>query len=146
MLAGLLLVEPARLSQAIAQVPLLQDDRFAGLQWTFVRIRYSAFTVDSRYRLDYWGEPWAIDAPAAEQNLSRRLRTATAIEVNDPIVLTLDDPKLWDQALDLHRRAGQPAAARQRGVDPARVPAARRHADASTTSTARTSGTTSRRR
>ena len=61
------------------------------------RIRYSAFTVDNRYRLDYWGEPWAIDAPAAEQNLSRRLRTATAIEVNDPIVLTLDDPKLWDE-------------------------------------------------
>ncbi len=38
-LAALLLVEPARLSQALAQVPLLQDDRFAGLQWTFVRIR-----------------------------------------------------------------------------------------------------------
>jgi len=96
-LAALLLVEPARLSQAIAQMPLLQDDRFAGLQWTFVRIRYYAFTVDSRYRVDYWGEPWAIDGPAAEQNLSRRLRTATAIEVNDPVVLTLDDPKLWDQ-------------------------------------------------
>jgi hypothetical protein len=98
LLAGLLLVEPARLSQAIAQVPALQDDRFAGLQWTFVRIRYTAFTVDSRYQLDYWGEPWAIDAPAAEQNLSRRLRTATAIEVNDPIVLTLDDPQLWEHA------------------------------------------------
>ena len=89
--------QPMRLSEAMAQVSLLQDERFAGLQWTFVRIRYSAFTVDNRYRLDYWGEPWAIDAPAAEQNLSRRLRTATAIEVNDPIVLTLDDPKLWDQ-------------------------------------------------
>ena len=98
MIASLLLIEPARLSQAIAQVPALQDERFAGLQWTFVRVRYSALTVDNRYRLDYWGEPWAIDAPAAEQNLSRRLRTATAIEVNDPIVLTLDDPKLWDHA------------------------------------------------
>ena len=98
LLAGLLLVQPMRLSEAIAQVSLLQDERFAGVQWTFVRIRYSAFTVDNRYRLDYWGEPWAIDAPAAEQNLSRRLRTATAIEVNDPIVLTLDDPKLWEQA------------------------------------------------
>ena len=98
LLASLLLVEPARLSQAIAQVATRQDDRFAGLQWTFVRIRYSANTVDNRYRLDYWGEPWAIDAPAAEQNLSRRLRTATAIEVNDPIVLTLDDPTLWDHA------------------------------------------------
>jgi uncharacterized protein DUF4159 len=96
-LAALLLVQPLRLSQAIAQGSLLQDERFAGLQWTFVRIRYTAFTVDNRYRLDYWGEPWAIDAPAAEQNLSRRIRTATSIEVNDPIVLTLDDPKLWDQ-------------------------------------------------
>ncbi len=98
LLAALLLVEPARLSHAVAQVPALRDERFAGLQWTFVRIRYSALTVDTRYRVDYWGEPWAIDAPAAEQNLSRRLRTATAIEVKDPIVLTLDDPKLWDEA------------------------------------------------
>ena len=98
LLAGVLLLEPMRLADAIAQVPSLQDARFAGLQWTFVRIRYSAFTVDNRYRLDYWGEPWAIDAPAAEQNLSRRLRTATSIEVNDPIVLQLDDPKLWDHA------------------------------------------------
>ena len=98
LVAGLLLIEPGRLSNAVAQVPILQDERFAGLQWTFVRIRYSAFTVDSRYRVDYWGEPWAIDAPAAEQNLSRRLRTATAIQVNDPIVLTLEDPKLWDHA------------------------------------------------
>jgi len=98
LVAGLLMIEPTRLSQALAQLPSRQDERFAGLQWTFVRIRYFAFTVDSRYRLDYWGEPWAIDAPAAEQNLSRRLRTATAIQVNDPIVLTLDDPKLWDQA------------------------------------------------
>ena len=53
MIAGLLLIEPARLSQAIAQaLPALQDERFAGLQWTFVRIRYSAVTVDNRYRLD----------------------------------------------------------------------------------------------
>ena len=96
--AVMLFVEPARLSNALAQGLVLQDDRFAGLQWTFVRIRYSAFTVDSRYRVDYWGEPWAIDGPAAEQNLSRRLRTATAIQVNDPIVLTLEDPKLWDHA------------------------------------------------
>ena len=98
-LAALALVEPARLSQAIAQVSLLQDDRFAGLQWRFVRIRYHAWTTEgnSRYKVDYWGEPWAIDAPAAEQNLSRRVRTVTSIEVRDPIVLTLEDPKLWEQ-------------------------------------------------
>ena len=40
-------------------------------------------------------EPWFIDAPAAEQNLSRRVRTVTAIQVNDPVVLTLEDPNLW---------------------------------------------------
>jgi Domain of unknown function (DUF4159) len=66
----------------------------AGLQWTFVRIKYTA-QVTRNYRFDYWGEPWAIDAPAAEQNLSRRLKTVTAVEVGDPIVLTLEDPTLW---------------------------------------------------
>ena len=45
---------------------------------------------------DFYGEPWFIDGPAAEQNLSRRLKTATAIQVEDPIVLTLDDPRLFD--------------------------------------------------
>ena len=44
---------------------------------------------------DFYGEPWAIDGPAAEQNLSRRVKTATAIQVEDPIVLTLDDPRLF---------------------------------------------------
>ena len=72
------------------------DPRLAGLQWTFVRIKYSAqIRPRNRFRLDYWGEPWAIDAPAAEQNLSRRLKTVTAIEVGDPVVLTLEDPQLW---------------------------------------------------
>ena len=117
LLSVLLFAEPARLSHAIAQVPGLDDERFAGLQWTFVRIRYSTFTVDSRYRLDYWGEPWAIDGPAAEQNLSRRVRTVTSIEVKDPIVLTLDDPKLWNYATE-----------GLRGPDPSRVPASRRDA------------------
>ena len=68
----------------------------AGLQWTFVRIKYTPhFRPGSNYRFDYWGEPWAIDAPAAEQNLSRRVKTVTAIEVGDPMVLTLEDPTLW---------------------------------------------------
>ena len=33
--------------------------------------------------------------PAAEQNLSRRVKTATAIQVEDPIVLPIDDPRLF---------------------------------------------------
>ena len=71
------------------------DARFAGLEWTFVRIRYTAWTVPRGGFLSPEDEPWFIDAPAAEQNLSRRVRTVTSIKVNDPIVLTLEDPELW---------------------------------------------------
>jgi hypothetical protein len=40
---------------ADAQMPNLPDDRFAGLQWTFARIRYSAWTLDDpRYQREYW--------------------------------------------------------------------------------------------
>jgi hypothetical protein len=97
MAAALLLVEPARLSQALAQLPLLQDDRFAGLQWTFARIKYNSYTGEARtnLRIGYWEEPWAIDAPAAEQNLSRRLGTVTSIQVTEPVVITLEDDKIW---------------------------------------------------
>jgi hypothetical protein len=70
------------------------DPRYAGLQWTFARIRYTAWTVPPG-RFSPEDEPWYIDAPAAEQNLSRRVRTATSIQVNDPVVLTLEDPNLW---------------------------------------------------
>ena len=90
-LAGLALVTPVG-----GQMPIVSSDRFAGLEWTFVRIRYHSWTVDERRFRQYWNAPWAIDAPAAEQNLSRRLKTVTAIQVNDPIVLTLDDPRLWE--------------------------------------------------
>ena len=83
------------LPQAGAQPANRPDPRYAGLQWTFARIRYTAWTVPPNSRLSPEDEPWFIDAPAAEQNLSRRLRTATAIQVNDPVVLTLEDPNLW---------------------------------------------------
>ena len=46
-------------------------------------------------RVGYWDEPWAIDAPAAEQNLTRRLQRSRPIEVTDPVVITLDDDKIW---------------------------------------------------
>lgn len=84
------LVLPPRLE---AQLPDAPDDRFAGLQWRFVRVKYNA--VADSLAQDFYGEPWYIDAPAAEQNLSRRLKTATAIQVEDPIVLSLDDPRLF---------------------------------------------------
>jgi uncharacterized protein DUF4159 len=78
-----------------AQLPVAADDRFAGLQWRFVRIKYHYVTEGTRVQQEFYGEPWLIDGPAAEQNLSRRLKTATAIQVEDPIVLTLDDPRLF---------------------------------------------------
>ncbi len=78
-----------------AQLPTAGDDRFAGLQWRFVRIKYHYNAEASRQQLEFYSEPWLIDGPAAEQNLSRRLKTATSIDVLDPIVLTLDDPRLF---------------------------------------------------
>jgi len=85
----------------IAQFPpvpaaAVPDARFAGLQWTFVRIQYTAWTVPPRSGFAVIDEPWYIDAPAAEWNLSRRLRSATSIQVNDPINMTLEDPALMN--------------------------------------------------
>ncbi len=68
--------------------------RFAGLQWTFVRVRYTAWTGRGRFGGSLYDEPWAIDYNAAEQNLTRRLRSVTSIDAADPIVLSLDDPRL----------------------------------------------------
>ena len=68
-----------------------------GLEWTFVRIRYSSWEEQLRaFRAQYWSDPWAIDGPAAEQNLSRRLGRVTSIRVKDPVVLTLNDERLWE--------------------------------------------------
>ena len=55
-----------------AQVPALPNDRLAGLQWTFVRIRYHSWSEEGRGgpRMSYWEDPWAIDGPAAEQDAS----------------------------------------------------------------------------
>jgi hypothetical protein len=78
-----------------AQLPATGDERYAGLQWRFVRIKYHYVTEGTRIQDDFNGEPWLIDGPAAEQNLSRRIKTATAIDVQDPTVLTLDDPRLF---------------------------------------------------
>ena len=97
LVSAILLGGPVVASLAQSQNPAVIDDRLAGLQWTFARIKYNstAGEAQSRLRLGYWEEPWAIDAPAAEQNLSRRLRTVTSIDVTDPVVITLDDEKLW---------------------------------------------------
>ena len=39
---------------------------------------------------------WAIDGPAAEQNLSRRIRSVTAIDVGEPVVVRIEDPELFN--------------------------------------------------
>jgi len=86
---------PALQPSVDAQLPDQADDRLAGLQWRFVRIKYHFNTESTGFSQDFYGEPWYIDGPAAEQNLSRRLKTATTIEVLDPIVMALDDPRLY---------------------------------------------------
>ena len=90
---------PVQLIDVAAQpppVPAAPDSRFAGLQWTFVRIKYNARTMPAGRGFSTFDEPWYIDAPAAEWNLSRRVRTATNIQVNDPIDLTLENPDLFN--------------------------------------------------
>jgi Domain of unknown function (DUF4159) len=77
--------------------PSAADGRYASLQWRFVRIKYHYDAGLLRAQgNDIYGEPWGIDSPAAEQNLSRRVKTATLIQVEDPILMTLDDPKLFE--------------------------------------------------
>jgi hypothetical protein len=95
LLAAAFVLVPAFQPPVDAQLPNVPDDRYAGLQWRFVRIRYHFTTEGTRMSQDFYGEPWYIDAPAAEQNLSRRVKTSTSIQVEDPIVLTLDDPRLF---------------------------------------------------
>lgn len=94
-LAALACLVPTFQPALLAQLPAIADARFAGLQWRFVRIKYHYVTENTRMAQEFAGEPWLIDGPAAEQNLSRRLKTATSIDVQDPIVLTLDDPRLF---------------------------------------------------
>jgi hypothetical protein len=99
LIAGVLTIfvlGPALQPDAAAQRGGADDNRLAGLQWRFVRIKYHFLTEGTQVPQDFAGEPWFIDAPAAEQNLSRRLKTATAIEVEDPIVLPIDDARLFE--------------------------------------------------
>lgn len=89
-------LQPGPASGDATQLGLAPDNRYAGLQWRFVRIKYHYATEGTQVPQEFYGEPWGIDAPAAEQNLSRRVKTATAIQVEDPILLTLDDPRLFE--------------------------------------------------
>ena len=89
--AALLLAGPA--APASGQVVAAGLD---GLEWTFVRIRYSSEAGRlEQFRRRYWSDPWAIDGPAAEQNLSRRMARVTSVKVNDPLIMELSDRRLW---------------------------------------------------
>ncbi|MCC7415784.1 MAG: DUF4159 domain-containing protein [Acidobacteria bacterium] len=92
---ALLPMLPAPAPATGAPAPSAEGGRLAGLEWRFVRVKYHYIVEGTQIAQDFYGEPWYIDAPAAEQNLSRRLKTATAIQVADPIVLSLDDPRLF---------------------------------------------------
>jgi hypothetical protein len=97
LLLAIFVVMPALQPRVDAQLAGgAQDDRFAGLQWRFVRMKYHHKFENGRVQQDFYGEPWGIDAPAAEQNLSRRIKTATAIQVEDAILLTIDDKRLFE--------------------------------------------------
>jgi len=89
---------PAVALAKAGQIPVVDGNKFAGLKWTFVRIKYHFVDENGAAGnpLQYWDDPWAIDGPAAEQNLSRRLKAVTAVDVGDPIVLSLEDEKLWE--------------------------------------------------
>ena len=77
--------------------PQFRDDRFVGLEWTFVRIKYSSEqTRLEQFRRTYRSDPWEIDSPVAEQNLARRIGRVTTIKINEPIVLELTDIQLWE--------------------------------------------------
>jgi hypothetical protein len=105
------------------------DDRLAGSTWRFVRIHYH-FTADGTgLEQDFYGEPWMIDGPAAEQNLSRRLKTATSIQVEDPITLTLDDPRLFTSPWIYMVEPGNLKLLDSEARDAARIPAEGRDPD-----------------
>jgi hypothetical protein len=72
--------------------------KFADLEWTFVRIQYDAWPeARTRYLRLYGMEPWRVDSPSAEWNLTARLKSVTRMVVRDPeIGLRLDDPALFE--------------------------------------------------
>ena len=94
-LLALLLTAPV--STQSADLSPIDNEALSGLEWTFVRIRYSSEANRlEQFRRTYWSDPWAIDAPAAEQNLSRRMARVTSVKVNEPMVLELSDAALWE--------------------------------------------------
>lgn len=70
------------------------DSEFPEDVFTFVRLRY-----DTSYGNSWGGRwsKWATDYPDSDLNFSFRLQQLTSLRVNpDPIVLDLNDPRLFD--------------------------------------------------
>jgi len=70
------------------------DSEFPEDVFTFVRLKY-----DTHGGRGYgWGwAKWATDYPDSDLNFSFRLQQLTSLKVNpDPVVLDLDDPRLFD--------------------------------------------------
>ena len=92
-----ILISGPSLRHALARSADVTNTSLSGLQWRFARVHYNAWPdLAARFVALYGVEPWAIDMPSAEDNLGRRLRTATALDVAAPIVVTLDDASVWD--------------------------------------------------
>ena len=68
LLAGVTLftLVPSLQPSVDAQLPTVSDERFAGLQWRFVRIKYPYVMEGTAIAQDFYGEPWYIDGPGAE--------------------------------------------------------------------------------
>ena len=76
---------------------LPERDGLTGLEWRFVRIRYDTPPGQlAEFKRIYWVDPWEVDAPVAEQNLSRRMARVTSLQVNEPIILELSDEAIWE--------------------------------------------------
>ncbi len=70
------------------------DQKFSKDTFTFVRIKYDS---DYYRRRRGGGGGWATDFRDSELNFSLRLQQLTTLKVNpEPIVLELNDPKLFD--------------------------------------------------
>jgi len=69
------------------------DAEFPDDVFTFARLKY-----DASYGGGYYGwSKWATDYPDSDLNFSFRLQQLTSLRVNpDPVVLELNDPKLFD--------------------------------------------------
>jgi hypothetical protein len=89
-----------------AGVPIWENDPdFKQDVFTFVRIQYDSGygSYGGRGRggrgrgWGRWGGGWRTDFPDSDYNFSYRLQQLTSLKVNpDPIILRLDDPRLFD--------------------------------------------------